>query len=215
MCPDSPTSKPGADPDCRRNRGRKGCAAPTSFPSSTMPPKPPPPCAIAPSRPSPPRSPPAASSTMPRSSASSTRPTALPGSPPMSRRCTSLRAMRSACDGEGRFGEMEELLAQIGAAEYLAQLAGGVTMSQGEMVRLHELRRQRERPGGVPHAVGPRADRSGDTASARPRRRADQGEPRHRDFRRYRPRRDARRPSATRCAASPRPRSCRTRRTGT
>ena len=42
-------------------------------------------------------------------------------------------------DGEGRFGEMELLLAQIGAGEYLAQLAGGVTMSQGEVVRLHEL----------------------------------------------------------------------------
>ncbi|MGD9502317.1 MAG: acyl-CoA dehydrogenase family protein [Methyloceanibacter sp.] len=42
-------------------------------------------------------------------------------------------------DSEGRFGEMERLLAGIGAAEYLAQLAGGVVMSQGETVRLHEL----------------------------------------------------------------------------
>jgi (2S)-methylsuccinyl-CoA dehydrogenase len=42
-------------------------------------------------------------------------------------------------DGEGRFGEMESLLAQIGAAEYLAQLAGGVMMSQGETARPHEL----------------------------------------------------------------------------
>jgi (2S)-methylsuccinyl-CoA dehydrogenase len=42
-------------------------------------------------------------------------------------------------DGEARFGEMESLLAQIGAAEYLAQLAGGVMMSQGETARLHEL----------------------------------------------------------------------------
>ena len=33
-------------------------------------------------------------------------------------------------DGEGRFGEMESLLVQIGAGEYLAQLAGGVMMSQ-------------------------------------------------------------------------------------
>ncbi len=40
---------------------------------------------------------------------------------------------------EGRFGEMESLLSQIVAGEYLAQLAGGVTMSQGEVVRLHEL----------------------------------------------------------------------------
>ena len=42
-------------------------------------------------------------------------------------------------DGEGRFGEMERLLAQIGAAEYLSQLAGGVTMSQGETARLSAL----------------------------------------------------------------------------
>jgi (2S)-methylsuccinyl-CoA dehydrogenase len=40
---------------------------------------------------------------------------------------------------EGRFGELEVLLAQIGAAEYAAQLLGGVMMSQGEMVRAHEL----------------------------------------------------------------------------
>jgi len=42
-------------------------------------------------------------------------------------------------EGEGRLGEMESLLAQIGAAEYLSQLSGGVMMSQGEMARLHEL----------------------------------------------------------------------------
>ncbi|HKQ56020.1 MAG TPA: acyl-CoA dehydrogenase family protein [Methyloceanibacter sp.] len=42
-------------------------------------------------------------------------------------------------DGEGRFGEMERLLAGIGAAEYLSQLAGGVVMSQGETARLHAL----------------------------------------------------------------------------
>ena len=41
--------------------------------------------------------------------------------------------------GEGRFGEIEALLCQIGAAEYAAQLFGGVMMSQNEMVRLGEL----------------------------------------------------------------------------
>ena len=40
---------------------------------------------------------------------------------------------------EGRFGELEGLLTQIVVGEYLAQLAGGVVMSQGEVVRLHEL----------------------------------------------------------------------------
>jgi (2S)-methylsuccinyl-CoA dehydrogenase len=40
---------------------------------------------------------------------------------------------------ERRFGEFEGLLTQIVVGEYLAQLAGGVVMSQGEIVRLHEL----------------------------------------------------------------------------
>jgi (2S)-methylsuccinyl-CoA dehydrogenase len=40
---------------------------------------------------------------------------------------------------EGRFGEMERLICRIGFGEYLAQLRGGLPMSQGEMVRLSEL----------------------------------------------------------------------------
>jgi (2S)-methylsuccinyl-CoA dehydrogenase len=40
---------------------------------------------------------------------------------------------------ERRLGEMEALLAQIGAAEYASQLAGGVPMSQGEIARTYEL----------------------------------------------------------------------------
>jgi (2S)-methylsuccinyl-CoA dehydrogenase len=42
-------------------------------------------------------------------------------------------------EGEGRFGEMERLLVQIGTCEFLSQLFGGVMMSQGEIVRMHEL----------------------------------------------------------------------------
>ncbi len=40
---------------------------------------------------------------------------------------------------EGRFGEMEALLLRIGLGEYLAQLRGGLPMSQGEMARLSDL----------------------------------------------------------------------------
>jgi (2S)-methylsuccinyl-CoA dehydrogenase len=50
-----------------------------------------------------------------------------------------LASYANRLEGEGRFGETERLLAGIGAAEYLAQLAGGVAMSQGETARLHEL----------------------------------------------------------------------------
>jgi (2S)-methylsuccinyl-CoA dehydrogenase len=35
----------------------------------------------------------------------------------------------------GSLGEIEELIVQIGIGEYLAQIAGGIPMSQGEMVR--------------------------------------------------------------------------------
>ena len=40
---------------------------------------------------------------------------------------------------EGRFGEPEALLTQAAFGAYLAQIAGGIPMSQGEMVHLHEL----------------------------------------------------------------------------
>jgi len=38
-----------------------------------------------------------------------------------------------------RFGETEHLLLQIGFGEYLAQIAGGIPMSQGEMLRLRDI----------------------------------------------------------------------------
>ncbi len=39
----------------------------------------------------------------------------------------------------GGFGEMEQLILQIGFGEYLAQIAGGMAMSQGEVARLSDL----------------------------------------------------------------------------
>ncbi len=41
-----------------------------------------------------------------------------------------------ALDAEGRFGEMEQLIHQIAFGEYLAQIVGGIPMSQGEIARL-------------------------------------------------------------------------------
>ncbi len=40
---------------------------------------------------------------------------------------------------DGQFGEIEALILQIGASEYLAQIAGGIPMSQGEIARLADL----------------------------------------------------------------------------
>ena len=53
-----------------------------------------------------------------------------------------LRQLESYADrltAAGNFGETEELLVRIGAGEYLAQITGGIPMSQGEIVRLADL----------------------------------------------------------------------------
>ena len=50
-----------------------------------------------------------------------------------------LTAYTERLDAEGRFGEIEQLLCQIGFGEYLSQIAGGIPMSQGEFVRLSDL----------------------------------------------------------------------------
>jgi (2S)-methylsuccinyl-CoA dehydrogenase len=42
-------------------------------------------------------------------------------------------------ESDRRFGPLEGLITQLAFAEYLAQMAGGIPMSQGEMVRPHEL----------------------------------------------------------------------------
>jgi (2S)-methylsuccinyl-CoA dehydrogenase len=45
----------------------------------------------------------------------------------------------SRLEAAGSFGEREQLLLGIGFGEYLARIAGGIPMSQGEYLRLHEL----------------------------------------------------------------------------
>jgi (2S)-methylsuccinyl-CoA dehydrogenase len=42
-------------------------------------------------------------------------------------------------DADGGFGEIEELVVQIGIGEYLAQILGGIPMSQGEFMRPGDL----------------------------------------------------------------------------
>jgi (2S)-methylsuccinyl-CoA dehydrogenase len=50
-----------------------------------------------------------------------------------------MRAWAGRIEAEGRFGEMEALILQIAFGEYLAQIAGGIPMSQGETARLSDL----------------------------------------------------------------------------
>jgi (2S)-methylsuccinyl-CoA dehydrogenase len=55
-----------------------------------------------------------------------------------------MSAYAGRVEEEGRFGELEALITQIAFAEYLAQIAGGISMSQGEIVRPAELGLTRE-----------------------------------------------------------------------
>lgn len=50
-----------------------------------------------------------------------------------------MRAWAGRIAADGALGEMEALILQIGFGEYLAQIAGGIPMSQGEVARLGDL----------------------------------------------------------------------------
>src|SRR5436309_3240526 len=50
-----------------------------------------------------------------------------------------LTAYAERMRGAGRFGELEELVVRVGLGEYLAQMLGGIPMSQGEIVRPGDL----------------------------------------------------------------------------
>ena len=54
----------------------------------------------------------------------------------------SLRQMQNwanRLNGDGKFGEIEQLIHQIAFGEYLHHIAGGIPMNQGEVVRLQEM----------------------------------------------------------------------------
>ncbi|MEV8467101.1 acyl-CoA dehydrogenase family protein [Fluviibacterium sp. DFM31] len=54
----------------------------------------------------------------------------------------SLRQMQAWAErvqAEGKFGETEQLLLQIAFGEYLQQISGGILMTQGEIIRPHDL----------------------------------------------------------------------------
>ena len=54
----------------------------------------------------------------------------------------SLRQMQKWAEGlkaNGQFGTMEQLIHQIAFGEYLQQIAGGIPMNQGEMVRVQDV----------------------------------------------------------------------------
>lgn len=52
---------------------------------------------------------------------------------------TQLHAYAKRLHAAGRLGEVEALIVQIGAGEYIAQIFGGIAMSQSEILRLESL----------------------------------------------------------------------------
>ena len=55
---------------------------------------------------------------------------------------TAMQQMQSwaeKLEADGEFGEIEQLLHQIGCGEYHAQVLGGIPMSQGEIIRLGDI----------------------------------------------------------------------------
>jgi (2S)-methylsuccinyl-CoA dehydrogenase len=74
-----------------------------------------------------------------------------------------MRAWAGRLDTDGTFGEMEALLLQIGFGEYLAQIHGGIPMSQGEIARVQDIGVAPAAPGAAAQALMAR----GNTAEAR------------------------------------------------
>ena len=62
-----------------------------------------------------------------------------PGSPPMWRPCANSPPIPNGWSAAGTLGEIEEHLVRIALGEYLAQIVGGIPMSQGEVVRPSDL----------------------------------------------------------------------------
>jgi (2S)-methylsuccinyl-CoA dehydrogenase len=80
-----------------------------------------------------------------------------------------LAAYAERLAADGNFGEVEQLLVHVGAGEYLAQILGGIPMSQNEIVRLADLGLA---PSAVASRVTPAVERliaAGNTAPRRAR----------------------------------------------
>jgi (2S)-methylsuccinyl-CoA dehydrogenase len=78
-----------------------------------------------------------------------------------------LAAYAERLAADGNLGEVEELLVHIGAGEYLAQILGGIPMSQNEIVRLADLGLA---PSAVAARVTPAVERLIATGNTAPRR---------------------------------------------
>ena len=82
----------------------------------------------------------------------------------------SLRQMQKWAEGleaKGQFGQMEQLIHQIAFGEYLWQIAGGMQMNQGEVVRLQDIGLTAEEARGLMTAEVSLLCEQGNTQAAR------------------------------------------------
>ncbi|MFC7052354.1 acyl-CoA dehydrogenase family protein [Hansschlegelia quercus] len=68
---------------------------------------------------------------------------------------------------ESRYGAIEEAILRVGAAEYLAQIIGGIPMNQGEIVRAADLGLSPDRPAELLGEAGRELIADGGSAEAR------------------------------------------------
>ncbi len=71
--------------------------------------------------------------------------------------------------GDGRFGEVEQLIHQIAFGEYLWQIYGGIQMNQGEMVRLQDIGLTQDDMRALMHPAVMTLTQQGNTQAARAR----------------------------------------------
>ncbi|MEM1276601.1 MAG: acyl-CoA dehydrogenase family protein [Pseudomonadota bacterium] len=70
-------------------------------------------------------------------------------------------------EAAGQFGEIEQLILQIGMGEYLWQIYGGIPMSQGEIVRPQDIGLSQEAQRGLMHPAVMQLTQEGNTNAAR------------------------------------------------
>jgi (2S)-methylsuccinyl-CoA dehydrogenase len=80
-----------------------------------------------------------------------------------------MHAWAERLNGEGKFGEVEQLILQIGVGEYLWQIYGGIPMSQGEILRPQDMGLTQEDQRGLMTAEVMTLTGSGNTQAARTR----------------------------------------------
>jgi (2S)-methylsuccinyl-CoA dehydrogenase len=80
-----------------------------------------------------------------------------------------MHAWAARLHGEDKFGEVEQLILQIGVGEYLWQIYGGIPMSQGEILRLQDLGLTQEDQRGLMTDAVMTLTGSGNTQAARTR----------------------------------------------